>query len=348
MKAITFQALEKVHCETVPDPTLQDDGDVIVRVQRAGLCGSDLHVYHGREKDLDVGTIMGHELAGEIVDVGKNVQTLKKGDRVAAPFTTNCGACFFCDRGLTARCQHSQLFGWLENREGLHGGQAEYVRVPLAESTLLRLPENVSLEEGLLLGDNFTTGFYCAEMAEIEPDGTYLVLGCGTVGLMTIWAARQLGAERLYAFDPVEHRAKLAQDLGAQAYSDAEVLEAELMEATDGRGPDSIMEVVGSLQAQAMAFKLLRPGGILAVAGVHTADHFAFSPTDAFNQNLIYKTGRCSARAKMEALLPLVQQKNIDLASIFISHRMPLEQGEAAYRLFAAREDGCIKLIFEV
>lgn len=346
MKAIIFEDVEKVRCETVPDPRIEDPRDAIVRITHAGLCGSDLHVFHGRERGLDVGTVLGHELAGEIVEIGNDVRHLKKGERVSCPFTINCGNCFFCHKGLTARCTQSQLLGWVENGNGLHGGQAEFARIPLADSTLLKLPEGVSEEEGLLLGDNFTTGYFCAEMAEIEPEGTYLVLGCGTVGLMTICAARQLGANKLFAFDPVPYRTMLASALGTKAFSNVEEMEQAVFDATDGRGADSVMEVVGNTKAQALAIKMLRFGGILSVAGVHTEPQFAFSPVDAFDQNLIYKTGRCSSRAKMPELIPMVQQKQIDLSELFITHRMPLTEGVRAYELFSQRLDNCIKMIF--
>lgn len=345
MKAITFRDVQQVACETVPDPVIQSEQDAIVKVDLAGLCGSDLHVYHGREKGLDAGTVMGHELVGEVVEKGKSVN-LAIGDKVFCPFTTNCNHCYFCDQGLTARCQSSQLFGWVENGIGLHGGQAEYARVPLADSTLMKIPDGLPPEDGLLLGDNFSTAFFCSDMAEIQPNGTYLVLGCGTVGLMTVQAARQLGAEQLYAFDPVDYRAERAGRYGAMAYSSEEKLRDAIQEATKGRGADAVLEVVGNLPAQRLAMDLLRPGGILSVAGVHTAPQFSFSPVEAFDKNLIYKTGRCSARAYMERLVPEVIEKKLDLGKQFITHRLPLEKAAEAYRIFDQKEQDCIKLVF--
>jgi len=180
MKGACFQAIESVACRDIPDPQIEQLTDAIVKVSLAGLCGSDLHVYFGREAGADVDMVMGHELVGTVVETGSEVQGIQVGDRVYAPFTTNCGKCFYCNRGLTARCEQGQLFGWVENGLGLHGGQSEFVRVPLADGTLKKIPSTVSDASALLLGDNFSAGFYCAEMAEIQPDRTYVVVGCGT------------------------------------------------------------------------------------------------------------------------------------------------------------------------
>ena len=152
MRALVYRGVESLACETVPDPAIEAPGDAVVRVEAAGVCGSDLHVWHGRETP-DAGTVMGHELAGEVVEVGPGVQGLARGDRVAAPFTTSCGDCFYCRTGLTARCERGELFGWVEGGRGLHGAQAEYVRVPLAATTLVRVPEGVPAALALLAGD---------------------------------------------------------------------------------------------------------------------------------------------------------------------------------------------------
>src|SRR5262249_15991199 len=148
MKALTFAGVEQIHYETVPDPTLRDPGDAIVRILRSGICWSDLHIYHGRETGLDLGTVMGHEFAGDIVGVGSEVRRFRTGDRVCSPFSTSCGQCFFCHKGLTARCANGGCcFGWVQNGRGVHGAQAEYLRVPLADTTLMMMPDGVTLEE---------------------------------------------------------------------------------------------------------------------------------------------------------------------------------------------------------
>ncbi|RMF61282.1 MAG: alcohol dehydrogenase [Calditrichaeota bacterium] len=345
MRAIVFHGKQTLKHEHVPDPRIEAPTDVIVKVHLCGICGSDLHPYHEREKGLDAGTVMGHEFVGEIAETGRDVRSLKPGEVVASPFTTNCGRCFFCRTGLTSRCEKGQLFGWRQGGVGLHGGQAEYVRVPLAETTLLPVPKGVSSEDALLLGDVFATGYFCAEMAEVKPDGIYAVLGCGPVGLMAVVAARELGAEHLYAVDAVPSRLRLAEHFGAMTlnFEQGDVV-AALRDATSGRGVDAVLEAVGSPEAGQTAFELVRPGGVIATVGVHTEARMAFTPTQAYDKNLTYRTGRCPARSYMNRLLPLLQMGKYDLAAI-ISHRLPLAQGVEAYRIFDQKSKDCIKVV---
>jgi len=347
MRALTFQDTENIRYESVPDPKIESPGDVIVQVHLAAICGSDLHVYHGREKGLDAGTVMGHEFVGEIVELGKEVRTLRKGDLVFSPFTTNCGTCFYCRKNLPCRCSSGQLFGWRQNGVGLHGGQAEYVRVPLAESTLLKIPENILAEEALLMGDVLSTGYFCADIAEINPDGVYAVIGCGPVGLMAIIGARELGAEKIFVLDAVPERLALAEKFGAMAvdYQKQNVSEI-IREVTEGRGADGVLEVVGSPSAAKMAIQLVRPGGIISVVGVHNEEHFAFSPNEAYDKNLTYKVGRCPARYYMEKLIPMVQKKKYDLTAIF-SHRLQLAEGVRGYKIFAEKLEECTKVVLK-
>ena len=345
MKALTFHGKQTVKYESIPDPGIVEPTDVIVNVHLSGICGSDLHPYHERERGLDHGTAMGHEFVGEIVELGKEVQLFKKGDKVFSPFTTNCGECFFCKNKLTCRCTDGQLFGWIENGEGLHGGQAEFVRVPMADSTLLKIPENVLPEEALLLGDICSTGFFCAENAEVKPNGVYSVIGCGPVGLMTIVGARELGAEKVFAIDAIPERLQLAEKFGAIPinYQKQNVKEL-LFEETEGRGADAVLEVVGNEAAGKTAVDLVRPGGIISTVGVHTEKQMAFSPEEAYDKNLTYKNGRCPARYYMERLIPMVQSKKYDLTSI-ISHKLPLSQGVQGYEIFDKKLDGCTKVV---
>ncbi len=347
MKALTFYGKQIIKYEYVSDPQIEHPKDLIIKVLLSAICGSDLHVYHERETGLDYGTVMGHEFVGEIVEVGKEVKKFQKGDVVASPFTTNCGECFYCKIGLTARCIKGQLFGWVEDGFGLHGGQAEYVRVPFGDSTLLRLPEDVSLEEGLFLGDIFSTGYFCAEMAEINPEGTYAIVGCGPVGLLAIFAARDFGAEKIYAIDSVPERLTMAEKFGAIPLNyQTENPIALIQELTDGRGADAVLEVVGSQDAGRLAFDLVRPGGIISTVGVHTEKNIAFSPVEAYNKNITYKIGRCPARYYMEKLLPIVQSKKYDLKAI-ISHHLPLAKGVRGYEIFDEKLENCIKLVLE-
>ena len=164
MKALTFRGTGRIEYETVPDPRLLAPGDVIVKTRLCAICGSDMHVYHGRERGLDPGTVMGHEFIGEIVETGREVQRFRVGDAVFSPFFSACGGCFYCEQDLSCRCQRGQLFGWVERGVGLQGVQAEFVRVPLADTTLYAIPEAVEDEAALLLCDILPTGWFCADM----------------------------------------------------------------------------------------------------------------------------------------------------------------------------------------
>lgn len=348
MQALTFHGIQDIRYESCPDPAILADTDVIVKVQHTAICGSDLHVYHGRERGLDAGTVMGHEFAGEIVERGKAVAHLRIGDQVVSPFTTNCGTCYYCQIGLTCRCEQGQFFGWVENGQGLQGAQAEYVRVPLAESSLVRFGPDLPAEQALLTGDIMATGYFCADQAEIKPDGTYVVLGCGPVGLMAILGAKANGAEQIYAVDTIPERLAWARQFGAipidfQATNPVEQIRA----ITAGRGADAIMEAVGSPQAGKLAYDLVRPGGIISTVGMHTAAHFSFSPVDAYNKNLTYKIGRCPARFYMEKLMQDIRKGHIDL-SPFVSRHMSLKEGTEAYARFDRKEPGYLKVMLGV
>jgi threonine dehydrogenase-like Zn-dependent dehydrogenase len=345
MQALTFGGKEIIDYSIVKDPELVHSTDAIVKITMAGICGSDLHVYHGRETGLDHGTIMGHEFTGIIEETGNAVSKFKKGMRVLSPFTTSCGECFYCRIGLTCRCEKGNLFGWVEKSHGLHGAQAGYIRVPMADSTLLPLSNDLNEKKGLLLGDIFSTGYFCADNAGIKPSGTYAVIGCGPVGLMTIIAAKHLGAEKLFAIDFVPERLAIAQNFGAIPLnaSVADVKE-QIQNSTGGRGADAVMEVVGSDKALKLAMDLIRPGGTISSVGVHTAKHFSFSPGEAYDKNLNYKSGRCPARFYAEKLLREEVPQQYAIEDI-ITHNFSLSEGATAYRIFDQKIDNCIKAI---
>ena len=347
MKAITFQNVGQVAFETIPDPGLLSPTDAIVKVRACAICGSDLHVFYGREQGIDHHTAMGHEFMGEVVDVGKAVKTLKKGDVVMSPFTTSCGKCFYCQTGLTCRCIHSQLFGWVEKGNGLHGGQSEFVRVPLADSTLMKVPDHVSAEEALLLGDVMSTGFFAAKQALTRRGEICVVIGCGPVGLMAVLGALHYSASRVFAIDSVRERLKMAERFGATSIAASDPnLKALLLEATDGRGADAVLEAVGSSSAIDLAYQLVRPGGIISSVGVCNDNSLPFSPVQAYNKNLTYKTGRCPARHMMEELTPVVQSKKYPIESIF-THHVNLSAGVVAYDIFANKKDNCLKIVLQ-
>lgn len=345
MRALTFRGVQRIGYEQAAEPRLEAAGDVIVEVEVAGLCGSDLHAYFGRETGLDVGTVMGHEFVGRVVERGDGVTTLPIGARVVAPFTTSCGKCRLCAAGLTARCESGELFGWVENGRGLHGAQAELVRVPLADTTLVPVAESVPVEAALLCGDILSTGLFCADMAGVNEGSIVAVLGCGPVGLMAIVAARRRGAQTVMAVDSVAERLELARRLGAQTVELAGGVVDQAKALTGGLGVDAVLEVVGSAAATRLAVELVRPGGVIAAAGVHTESHLAFSPGEAYDKNLTYRAGRCPARSYLPEAIEIARDGPETVTSI-VTHRLSLADGPGAYEMFAERRDGCVKVLF--
>lgn len=349
MRGICFEEPTFVRVRDIADPRIHAETDVIVKVEVAGLCGSDLHAYFGRETGMDRGTVMGHEFVGRIVEIGGAVKDFEIGDRVCSPFTTNCGRCFYCQSGLSSRCTQGQLFGWRENDSGLHGGQGELIRVPLADGTLLKIGETFESDKALLLGDNLSTAYFGVSMAfdaDAAADEVYAVVGCGNVGLLAIQTAFWMGSKKVVAVDPNLDRLALAKDLGAETYdNETDAIRAtELL--TDGRGADGVLEFVGLPAAQRTAYSLIRPGGRMSVIGCHCTDHFAFSPVDAYDKNLTYRTGRCPARSYMPRLLEMIEQRPMDL-SWCITHRFGIDDAVEAYETFAYGNDACIKAVID-
>jgi threonine dehydrogenase-like Zn-dependent dehydrogenase len=264
MRALRWYGREDVRVETVPDPEIINPSDAIVKITATAICGSDLHLYDGYMPTMQAGDIIGHEPMGEVVEVGKNVTKLKKGDRVVVPFTISCGSCWFCQKSLFSLCDNTNpnaemaiavmgqspagLYGYSHMMGGYPGGQAEYLRVPFADVGPVKVPDGLTDEQVLFLSDILPTGWMGAENADIEPGDTVAVWGCGPVGLLTIISAWLLGAGRVIAIDRVPERLAMAeQDAKADTinYETTDVYEA-LMEMTAGRGPDRCIDAVGS------------------------------------------------------------------------------------------------------
>lgn len=349
MQAVCFEAVGNVSTKGIADAIIEQPGDAIIAVEMAGLCGSDLHPFFGREIGLDRGTVMGHEFAGKIVAVGEAVRAFAVGDRVCSPFTTSCGDCFYCQNGLSSRCVSGQLFGWRENGNGLHGGQSQLVRVPMADGTLMKIPDSITSETALLLGDNLSTGYFGASLA-IVPEtintDVFAVVGCGTVGLLAIASAFQMGVRSIYAVDPNTQRLQIAKQLGATVFDTAEDAIVAVRSATDGRGCDGVMEFVGLPEAQRLAYQLVRPGGRMSVIGCHCTPTFSFTPAQAYDKNLTYRTGRCPARHYMNLLPDIMIASPMDL-SWCVTHRFGIDDAVEAYETFAYGKDQCVKAILE-
>jgi threonine dehydrogenase-like Zn-dependent dehydrogenase len=349
MNAIVLQGKQCVECVQVDFPQIIEDTDAIVQVKIAGLCGSDLHPFHGREP-CDTNTIMGHEFVGIIHKLGSAVQlsNLKIGSRVVSSFTTACLKCKYCTIGLTSRCVHAQLFGYSLGGKGLMGGQAQFVRVPMAESTLQIIPPNVSDEKALFAGDILSTGYFCAENAGLERASSCCVVGCGPVGLLAIKSLKLMGIEKIYAVDMVSSRLRLAEKFGAKSLllGTSNVKEYILSE-TSGIGVDAVLELVGNPPALRLAYDLVRPGGTISSIGCHTAPNFPFTPAEAYDKNITFKTGRCPARHYMQKLLPMLSSNQYDDVLDIITHRMRIQDAKEAYSIFDEKKDDCIKIVFE-
>lgn len=263
MKALCWHGANDVRVDNVPDPKIEDDSDVVIKVTSTAICGSDLHIYGGNIPTMKSGDILGHEFMGEVVETGKSVKKLKKGDRIVVPFTISCGNCFFCQRDLWSLCDNSNpnaemakksyghatagLFGYSHTFGGFAGGQAEYARVPYADVGPLKIPDGLTDGQVLFLTDIFPTGYMAAENADIEPGDTVAVWGCGPVGQFSIRSAYMLGAKRVIAIDRIPERLKMAKEQAKAEvlnYEEVDILKA-LDEMTDGRGPDRCIEAVG-------------------------------------------------------------------------------------------------------
>ena len=263
MKALTWHGKGDIRCDSVPDPTIEDSRDAIIKVTACAICGSDLHLYDGVMPAMHKGDVLGHETMGEVVEIGLAVKKLRKGDRVVVPFTIACGECFFCKRGFYSGCERSNpnradieklwghspagLFGYSHLLGGFAGGQAEYLRVPYADVGPAKVPEDLTDEQVLFLSDIFPTGYMAAEFCNIQSGDTIAVWGCGPVGQLAIASAFLLGASRVIAIDTVPERMALAQKSGAETLDfQKDDVYARIQDLTKGRGADACIDAVGT------------------------------------------------------------------------------------------------------
>ncbi|MBI4202442.1 MAG: alcohol dehydrogenase catalytic domain-containing protein [Chloroflexi bacterium] len=343
MKCIVYKGKEHMALEDHPMPTIQDPADVLLRVTMSAICGSDLHAYN--EDRAGQGQVMGHEFIGIVEEVGPRVERLKPGDRVVLPFGLGCGACFYCKRGWHPQCPHYQRFGL----GSLPGGQAQYVRVPMADANAVHLPPELPDETAVLLSDILCTGYFCAEQGSIRPGDYVAVVGCGPVGMMAQMAAHLFGPALVIAIDTVPYRLDTARYLwGAVPLNAAEPsLRERVLALTEGRGADVVLEAVGTEgRGLDTAFEVVRPAGTISMVGVPTVDTYTYPLRKAYTLDLTYKVGRCPARRYIEQLIPLLQTGRIHPERI-ITHVLPLDQAPEGYRIFASREPGVMKVLLK-
>jgi threonine dehydrogenase-like Zn-dependent dehydrogenase len=387
MKALVWHGTRDVRCDTVPDPEIEDGRDAIIKVTSCAICGSDLHLYDHFMPGMKSGDVLGHEAMGEVVEVGKDNKALKVGDRIVVPFTITCGQCEQCRRGNFSVCERSNrnkglgdtafghttagLFGYTHLTGGYAGGQAEFLRVPFADSTHIKVPEGISDEKLLFLSDVFPTGWQGAVQCDIQPTDTVAIWGCGAVGQMAIRSALLLGAKRVIAIDRVPERLQMAEAGGAEVIDyDAEPnIVGRLNDMTDGRGPEKCIDAVG-LEAHAMGavdavydrakqamlletdrahvlrqmIMVCRPAGVLSVPGVYGGLIDKFPIGALMNKGLTVRTGQTHVNRWTPDLLRRIEDGQID-PSFVITHTIGLEDGPEMYRVFRDKQDGCIKVV---
>ncbi|MGN6436285.1 MAG: zinc-dependent alcohol dehydrogenase [Agriterribacter sp.] len=384
MKAAVIHGAGKVSCDTVDDPVLKDDRDIILKVTATAICGSDLHIYSGgipQPRPM----VLGHEFMGLVEEVGKGVKNLQRGDRVVVPFPIACGHCFFCSHELPGQCENSNpehygpegglftekggaLFGYTDLYGGYDGGQAEYVRVPYADYGPRKVPDHLTDEQVLFLTDIFPTGYTGIDWAGVSGGETVAIFGSGPVGIMTAKSAWLRKAGRVIIVDTLPYRlAKAKQAANVETIlwegNGKEVVE-QIRQMTNGRGADVCIDAVGfeperNFIDKAKAFvnlekgspkvleacmSAVRRGGFVSVLGVYPTTYDNFPIGQFFDKGITLKGGQAPAQKYIDTLLQYVQNGEVTLDDV-ITHRLPLSNVSQGYELFSNKEDNCVKVV---
>jgi len=388
MKALVWHDKHDIRCDNVPDPRIEHPRDAIVKVTSCAICGSDLHLYDGYMQGMKNGDILGHEFMGEVMEVGSENKKLKVGDRVVVPFTISCGECEQCSRGNFSVCERTNrnkedadkmfghatagLFGYSHLTGGYPGGQAEFVRVPYADFAPVKIPDGLSDEQVLFLGDIFPTGWQAVVQCDIQPDDTVAIWGAGPVGQFCVRSAVLLGAKQVICIDDVPERLAMAAAGGAITINfDEESVVERLNELTSGKGPEKCIDAVG-MEAHSTAtidsvydkvkqtvkletdrphvlremMYVCRPAGTLSVPGVYggLVDKIPFGMV--MNKGLTIRTGQTHVNRWTDDLLHRIQEGQID-PSFVITHTVSMEEGPEMYKTFRDKKDGCIKVVIK-
>jgi alcohol dehydrogenase len=334
MKAVILAGVGAVRVESVPDPTIQLPTDAIVEVRATAICGADLFPFHGMTPGFEDGTVLGHEFAGVVVEVGSEVANVRVGQRVVNTSMISDGTCPSCTAGRVTQCEGRSLFGYSGVYPRLDGGQAELVRVPNADRCLRVLPDSVSDEAAVFLADILPTGYGSVVRGGVDSSSTVVVVGCGPVGLMAILAAVGT-ARRVIAVDGIAERRELAALLGAQPVEPAEA-QAAVAEATDGMGADVVIEAAGSPGALDASLRLARGRGTISVVGAHFEPDYPLNNALMFEHELTLRFTIGDPSLDGAGLLARVADGTLDPTPV-ITHRMPLADAAEAYRLFDER-----------
>jgi len=336
MRAVTFQAPGEVLVQDVPDPQLKDPQDALVQVEASGICGSDLHIYHGRTP-VEQGFTIGHEFVGTVLAVGSDVDRAAVGDRVLGCFHSACGTCVACVRGDYHRCLRGRTFGHGTNLGNLPGAQAELVLVPNANLTLRRVPEGMSADTALFAGDVMGTGFHAISHAGTQPGDTVAVLGLGPVGLCAVQAARATGAAKVFAIDTVAPRLEMAGDFGATAvHLTEEDPKGIIRAATEGRGVDVVVDAVGDPAPLQLAISLARDAGTISGIGAYSG-RGELSLGLAWLKGLTIRLGLANVIAHVDRVLAMMSAGLLDPTPL-VSRHMSLEEAAEAYAAYDRRE----------
>jgi threonine dehydrogenase-like Zn-dependent dehydrogenase len=391
MRANVWSGRNTVQVENVADPKILNDRDAIVKISSTAICGSDLHLYDGYIPTMKKGDIIGHEFMGEIVEKGKGVSNLEVGDRVVVPFPIACGNCWACEHELYSVCENSNpnahmaeklfghptcgIFGYSHLTGGYAGGQAEYARVPFADVGPIKIEDDLTDEQVLFLSDIFPTGYFGADLCDIQGGEVIAVFGAGPVGQFAIASALLMGAEQVIAIDQFEYRLEMARNkAGATAtinFSEDPDIVEQLKQMTGGRGPDAVIDAVGMeashghgalhtmervKQANRMetdrghalrdAILACRPGGIVSVIGVYGGLMDKF-PTGAFmNKGLQLRAGQAHVHKYLKPLYDHIKNGDID-PSFVITHSLPLDKAPDGFEAFKHKQDECVKVVLK-
>lgn len=336
MRAVTFQAPGEVRVSEVPEPELSAPSAAIVRIEATGVCGSDLHIYHGRVQ-IEPGFTIGHEYVGTVLEIGEDVREVSVGDRVLGCFQTACGRCYFCRNGLFHKCDSSRTFGHGATLGSLQGTQAERALVPSADLVLRRVPEGMSDDVALFAGDVMGTGFHAVVDSGLQPGDVAAVLGLGPVGLCAVQAARAAGAAHVIAVDSVPERLAMAESFGAQAvHLEEGDPRAAAREATAGRGVDVCIDAVGHPQALDLALRLTRKCGTVQAIGVY-AERTEVHMGLLWIKSLHVCAGHANVIGHVDRVLALMAAGVLDPGPL-VTHHMSLNDAPEAYALYDKRE----------
>ncbi len=393
MKALAWHGKRDVRVDTVPDPTIQEPTDAVIRVTSSGICGSDLHLYEVLGPFIDAGDVLGHEPMGIVEEVGAEVTHIAPGDRVVIPFNISCGHCWMCDQGLQSQCETTQVreygtgaafLGYTKLYGQVPGGQAEYLRVPMAHYGAIKVPEGPPDDRFVYLSDVLPTAWQAVHYADVPPGGSVAVLGLGPIGEMSTRIAQHHGAETVIGLDLVPDRLARADAHGVQTIDikNTDDVPAAVRELTGGRGPDAVIDAVGleahgapvgklahtlagflpdvaarqvfekagidRLSALHLAIELVRRGGTVSVSGVYGGAADPMPMLQMFDKQIQFRMGQANVRRWTDDILPLLTEDGDPLGvDTFATHHVPLDDAPHAYEIFQKKQDGAFKILLK-